>query len=123
VSDLAAALAFYRDRLGHALVWRTATAAGLRLPDSEAELVLHTDRRPPAAELLVDAVPEAVARFRDAGGTLLSGPFDVQIGKCAVVRDPWGNALVLLDLSRGLLRTDADGNVLDADGNVLEGGG
>jgi catechol 2,3-dioxygenase-like lactoylglutathione lyase family enzyme len=40
--DLDAALAFYRDRLGHELIWRTDIAAGLRLPDSNAELVLQT---------------------------------------------------------------------------------
>jgi catechol 2,3-dioxygenase-like lactoylglutathione lyase family enzyme len=116
VSDLAAALAFYRDRLGHPLVWRTPSAAGLRLPESDAELVLHTEPRPAAAELLVEAVSDAVSRFLNAGGTLVSGPFDIQVGKCAVVRDPWGNALVLLDLSKGLLRTDADGNVLEGGG-------
>ena len=41
VGDLDEALAFYRDRLGHELIWRSETAAGLRLPESEAELVLH----------------------------------------------------------------------------------
>lgn len=116
VSDLAAALAFYRDQLGHPLIWRTSTAAGLRLPESEAELVLHTEPRPAAAELLVEAVADAVSRFRNAGGTLVWGPFDIQIGKCAVVCDPWGNQLVLLDLSKGSLRTDADGNVLERAG-------
>lgn len=40
VPDLGAGLAFYRDRLGHQLIWRTAHAAGLRLPDSDAALVL-----------------------------------------------------------------------------------
>jgi catechol 2,3-dioxygenase-like lactoylglutathione lyase family enzyme len=44
VPDLEAALVFYRDRLGHELVWRTATAAGLRLPDSDAEIVIQTER-------------------------------------------------------------------------------
>ncbi len=113
VGDLAEALAFYRDQLGHALVWRTSSAAGLRLPESEAELVLHTEARPAATELLVEAVPEAVSRFRSAGGTLVAGPFDIQIGRCAVVCDPWGNHLVLLDMSKGPLRTDPQGNVLE----------
>jgi len=36
VPDLDAGLAFYRDQLGHDLIWRT-TAAGLRLPDSNAD--------------------------------------------------------------------------------------
>ena len=113
VRDLGEAVSFYRDRLGHELIWRTGTAAGLRLPETDAELVLHTEAtRPPAAELLVTAVPEAVARFTAAGGTLAFGPFDIQIGRCAVVQDPWGNHLVLLDMSKGALHTDADGNVI-----------
>jgi catechol 2,3-dioxygenase-like lactoylglutathione lyase family enzyme len=41
VADLDAALAFYCDGLGHELIWRDDSAAGLRLPDSDAELVLH----------------------------------------------------------------------------------
>jgi predicted enzyme related to lactoylglutathione lyase len=113
VPDLDEALAFYRDCLGHQLIWRTASAVGLRLPESEAELVLHTDeRRPLAAELRVDAVPDAVARFRGAGGSLVAGPFEIQIGRCAVVADPFGNSLVLLDASKGRLRTDAKGSVV-----------
>ena len=42
VAELAAALTFYCSRLGHELIWRDDSAAGLRLPDSDAELVLHT---------------------------------------------------------------------------------
>jgi len=112
VRDLREALVFYRDRLGHELVWRTSSAAGLRLPDSDTELVLHTEGRPAAAELLVEAVPHAISRVQEAGGSLISGPFEIQIGKCAVVSDPWGNHLVLLDMSKGLLQTDGHGNVL-----------
>ena len=112
VADLDAALAFYRDQLGHSLRWRSPTAVGLGLPESDAELVLHTESRPAATELLVDSVPAAVDRFTSAGGSLLHGPFDIQIGQCAVVQDPWGNALVLLDMTKGPLRTDADGNVV-----------
>ena len=112
VRDLDEALAFYRDRLGHALIWRSETAVGLRLPDCDAELVLHTEQRPAAAELKVDAVPDAVARFRSAGGTLVAGPFEIQIGQCAVVADPFGNHLVLLDMSKGRLQTDAEGRVV-----------
>ncbi len=35
VPDLDIGLAFYRDRLGHELVWRSETAAGLRMPDTD----------------------------------------------------------------------------------------
>jgi len=112
VADLDAALAFYRDGLGHELIWRDETAAGLRLPDTDAELVLHTDPRPMETDLLVASVPAAVRRFVEAGGKLVAGPFEIRIGLCAVIEDPWQNRLVILDASKGSLRTDAEGNVI-----------
>jgi predicted enzyme related to lactoylglutathione lyase len=54
-------------------------------------------------DLLVDDVERAVERFVVAGGTLVSGPFETEIGRCAVVADPWRNTLVLLDMSQGSL--------------------
>jgi predicted enzyme related to lactoylglutathione lyase len=112
VADLDAALAFYRDGLGHELIWRDESAAGLRLPDSDAELVLHTEERPIETDLLVASVPAAIGRFVDAGGTVIAGPFEIRIGLCAVLEDPWQNRLVILDSSKGPLRTDAEGNVI-----------
>ena len=112
VPDLEAGLAFYRGQLGHELIWRTGTAAGLRLPESEAELVLQTEEQRQEVDLLVDSADEAAARFEQAGGKVVVPPFDIQIGRCVVLEDPWGNPLVLLDISKGLLKTDADGNVI-----------
>lgn len=113
VADLEAALAFYGGQLGHELVWRTAKAAGLRLPGSNAELVLHTDDRRMETDLAVDSVPEALARFRSAGGRVLAGPFEIAIGLCAVVADPWNNVLVILDTSKGTLRVDENKRVVE----------
>ncbi len=115
VPDLEAGLAFYRDRLGHELIWRTETAAGLRLPDSEAEIVIQTERQEPETDLLVKSADEAARSIEQAGGKIIVPPFDIQIGRCVVVQDPWGNTLVLLDASKGMLQTDADGNVI---GNI-----
>ncbi len=112
VPDLETALEFYRDRLGHALIWRSETAAGLRLSGSNAELVLQTERREMETDLMVESVEAAVRRFVAAGGRLLQGPFDIQIGRCAVVADPFRNVLVMLDASKGLLRTNAVGRVI-----------
>jgi catechol 2,3-dioxygenase-like lactoylglutathione lyase family enzyme len=112
VPDLEAGLAFYRDRLGHALIWRTADAVGLRLPETDAELVLHTEEHELEVDLLVDSADDAAARFIAAGGGVVVPPFDIPIGRCVVVRDPWDTALVLLDTSKGLFRTDLDGNVM-----------
>jgi catechol 2,3-dioxygenase-like lactoylglutathione lyase family enzyme len=62
VADLDGALVFYRDGLGHELIWRHDSAAGLRLPDSDAELVLHTDERLIETDLSVASVPAAISR-------------------------------------------------------------
>src|SRR5215212_6007981 len=112
VPTLEEGLAFYRDRLGHELIWRTETAAGLRLPESDAELVLQTEDQRQEVDLLVDSADESAKHIEQAGGKIIVPAFDIQIGRCVVVEDPWGNPLVLLDTSKGLLETDADGNVI-----------
>ena len=112
VPDLEAGLFFYRDRLGHALIWRTETAAGLRLPESEAELVIQTEDQRQEVDLLVDSADAAAQFIEQAGGKVIVPPFDIQIGRCVVVEDPWGNPLVLLDASKGFLDTDKNGNVI-----------
>ena len=111
VDNLEAGLAFYRDRLGHELIWRTETAAGLRLPESNAELVIQTEDQRQEVDFLVDSADEAAKFVQQAGGKVIVPPFDIQIGRCVVLEDPWGNPLVLLDTSKGLLKTDGDGNV------------
>src|SRR4029078_3288991 len=112
VPNLDAGLAFYRDQLGHQLVLRTKRAAGLRLPDTDAEIVLQIERPGIEINLLVDSVDAAVARIVAAGGTVVVPPFEIQIGRCVVVQDPWGTNLILLDTSKGLLATDAAGNII-----------
>ena len=112
VPDLDAGLAFYRDRLGHELIWRTKTAAGLRMPDSDAEIVLQTEREEMEVDLLVAGADAAATAIVEAGGRVVVEPFDIQIGRCVVVEDAWGNRLVLLDMSKGRLATDTNGNVV-----------
>jgi predicted enzyme related to lactoylglutathione lyase len=112
VPDLEAGLAFYRDRLGHALIWRTATAAGLRLAESDAEIVIQTERPLLEANLTVASADAAAEAIAAAGGRVGVPPFDIRIGRCTVVEDPWGNRLVLLDTSKGLLVTDEHGTVV-----------
>lgn len=112
VSDLDAGLAFYRDRLGHELIWRTEEQVGLCMPNSEAEIVLHTEQQEPEIDLEVNSADAAAAWFEEIGGRVVVPPFDIQIGRCVVVEDPWGNQLVLLDASKGPLATDDEGNVV-----------
>jgi lactoylglutathione lyase len=111
VPDLDAGIAFYCGQLGHELKWRAEKSAGLGLPESDTEIVLQTERQGLEVDMLVDSADEAVIRFERSGGKIIVPPFDIQIGRCAVVQDPWQNQFVLLDISKGLLTTDDQKNV------------
>jgi predicted enzyme related to lactoylglutathione lyase len=112
VPDIDAGLRFYRDSLGHSLLWRNDAVgqAGLALPESATELVLTT-RQGLEPNWLVESVDTAAAAVQRAGGRILSGPLDIPVGRLVVVADPFENVLVLLDLSAGSYRTAADGTV------------
>ena len=113
VPDLDEALSFYRDKLGHELLWRNETSAGLAFAESGTmpELVLHTDPWPIAAAIKVECVLEALEQFVSSGGAVVEPASDTIIGRLAVVSDPWNNHLVLLDASKGQLQTDRKRNV------------
>ena len=81
------------------------------MPESDAELVLQTEEQRQEVDLLVDSADEAAKWVEEAGGKVIVPPFEIQIGRCVVLEDPWGNPLVLLDMSKGPLKTDTDGNV------------
>lgn len=121
--DLEEGLAFYRDRLGHDLLWRTQTGAGLRMPETDAEIVLQTERDAFEIDLLVSSADAAAEAIVAAGGSVVVPPFDIQIGRCVVVRDPWNNQLVLLDMSKGPLQTNAHGTVISPTGDQIPGQG
>lgn len=112
VPDLDAGLQFYRDRLGHELLWRNDDLgqAALRCPESATEIVLST-RLPPEPNWLVQSVDQAIEVITAAGGQLLGGPTAIPVGRVATVSDPFGNRLVLVDLSAGRYTTDQHGQV------------
>ena len=113
VPDLDEGLRFYRDQLGHQLLWRNDAIgqAGLVLPDSATEIVLTTNLEY-APSWRVTALEEALDRITASGGRVVDGPTDIPVGRLAVVADPFGNRLVLLDLSRGRYLTNADQEVV-----------
>ena len=112
VHDLESGIRFYGDVLGHKLKWRTQNSAGFQMADSDSEIVIQTSRREQETDLLVESVDSDVKLLEDAGSKVRKRPFDIQVGRCAVVDDPWENRLVLIDLSKGILVTDSDGNVV-----------
>ena len=101
VPDLDEGLRFYRDSLGHELLWRNdiARQAGLRLPDSDTEIGADRPWLYEPAWLAPSAQQAAVA-ISHAGGRVVEEPRDIPVGVVVVVEDPFGNRLVLLDLSR-----------------------
>jgi predicted enzyme related to lactoylglutathione lyase len=116
VPELDVGLAFYRDRLGHELIWRSDTAAGLRLADSDTELVLQIQRPQPEVDFLVDSVDRAASQFISAGGTVLVESFDIPVGRVAVVADPFGNPLTILELTRAATSPTPTANVTGISG-------
>ncbi|WP_454048947.1 L-rhamnose mutarotase [Cellulomonas sp. Marseille-Q8402] len=112
VPDLDAGIACYVGALGHRLLWRDDARgqAGLGLREGGTELVLTTGLRY-EPDWLVDDVAAAAERFAAAGGRLVEPPRDLPVGRVAVVADPFGNRLVLVELSRGRYTTDGEGRV------------
>jgi predicted enzyme related to lactoylglutathione lyase len=112
VPDIDTGIGFYVDVLGHRVKWRNDTIgqAGLELPDGDSEIVLTTEHGY-EPNWLVESVDDAVEVFRSNGGQVVAEPFDIPVGRLGVVLDPFGNALVLLDLSKGTYITDETGDV------------
>jgi catechol 2,3-dioxygenase-like lactoylglutathione lyase family enzyme len=112
VPDLDQGLRFYRDALGHRLRWRhdEIGQAALAVPGSGTEIVLSTELDY-APNWLVDSAPAAARAIEAAGGRTVAGPFEIPVGQVMVAADPFGNELILVDLSKGQYTTGPDGQV------------
>jgi lactoylglutathione lyase len=103
VDDLEAASRFYGRMLGLRSLWRDEVSIGMGLPETDAEVVLHTMELPPewGVHYLVDSVAASVSSWREAGCVVRRQPFEIAVGWCAVLEDPFGNPVCILDLSKG----------------------
>lgn len=104
VDDVASAEKFYSDVFGLKPLWREAGTVGMGMPETDAEIVLHNNPDIPnkvEVHYLVDDVVAAVKSYGEKGCRVLVAPFEVLIGKCAVIEDPFGTAICLLDLTSG----------------------
>ena len=103
VPDLDAGARFYEETCGLRRLWSDALSVGLAMSETDAEIVVHTMDLPPdrSVHYLVDDVPAAVAELVGRGCQVDEAPFEIPIGRCAVLTDPFGNALCVLDLSSG----------------------
>ena len=104
VEDVDAAIAFYRDVMGLTPIWRAGNMAGLDFPETPGtEVVVHSEPHIPKLDVnyKVDDVLTAVQQLQAAGCTIVAGPFPIAIGNCAVVLDPFGHSLTLVDMTKG----------------------
>ena len=112
VYDLDDGIKYYCDFMGLKLLWRADTSVGLGMENDIAEIVLQTDRKKMNVDFKVDSVVDSIEKIINSGGKIIYGPFDIPIGKCAVIRDKWDNEYVILDMSKGKYVTDEQGNVI-----------
>ena len=104
VDDVSSAEKFYADVFGLKPLWRDGNAVGMAMPETDAEVVLHNNPSIPnkvEVHYLVDDVVAAVESYAEKGCRILEPPFDVLIGKCAVIQDPFGTTICILDLGSG----------------------
>jgi lactoylglutathione lyase len=105
VEDVDVSAAYYVKVFGLRPKWSGEGAVGLAFPETDAEIVLHRETTIPLSvevHYLVDDVVVAVAHYAAHGCHILKAPFDITIGKCAVIRDPFGTRLCILDITKGL---------------------
>ena len=104
VSNLEEAAKFYREVLGLKKAWRDSQNAmmGFIFPESDSEIVIHSnsDIPTPAFSFLVKDVENFCRDYRKTGNKILTEPFEVRTGKLAIVSDPDGNAIPIIDLSK-----------------------
>jgi len=104
VGNLEDARQFYERVLGLTPLWSSTHSIALGMRDCDAEIVLHDDPQIPRecnVHYLVGDVKKASATLSSAGCSVVVAPFEVRIGMCAVLRDPFENLLNLIDLSKG----------------------
>ena len=104
VENIEAAASYYAGVFGLHPRWSGDGSIGLAFQETDAEIVLHCDPNIPSSVevcYLVDDVLAAVADYAAQGCQVLVTPFDITIGKCAVIRDPFGTRLCILDMTKG----------------------
>jgi predicted enzyme related to lactoylglutathione lyase len=103
VDDLEIAAEFYSRVFGLRRLWHDESSIGMGMPETDAEVVLHTMNLPRerSVHYLVDDVLATVLTYQQQGCIVREPPFDVAVGKCAVLEDLFGNVLCILDMSNG----------------------
>jgi catechol 2,3-dioxygenase-like lactoylglutathione lyase family enzyme len=109
VAALPGAVHYYRDVLGLKLLHQDRQSANFQLADGSTEIVLRADPDIPAEEIyyLVDDVRDLYARREQLQLKFVHAPRQTARGFRAVVKDPFGNILMLLDRTTAAAAGDA----------------
>ena len=112
VSDLEKTAEFYVDVMGLKRGWTDLEnqMIGLIFPGNDTELVLHCDESlpDPNVSYQVDDVERFVKDYKAKGYMVLVEPFDIRCGKCAILEDPEGHSIEVMDITKfGKPRYDA----------------
>ena len=99
IPSLPAAVRYYTQVLGLQLLKEDHRLASLKFPDSDTELILHTDPDLPAEATYyrVDDVRDFYARRAELKMAFVSPPSQASRGWRATVKDPFGNVLLIID--------------------------
>lgn len=112
IQNIQQGIEYYCNSLGLRVIWKSDSAVGLGMSEGITEIVIQNERNTQEIDIKVDSVTDAIIEIERAGGQIIYGPFDIKIGKCAVVRDPWNNQYVILDTTKGTFITDNEGNII-----------
>ncbi len=104
VKDLKTAGKFYAEVLGLKKVWEDEKSQmiAFMLTDSNSEIVIHTNTSIPDGDYSysVENVEQFVKDFKAKGYRVALEPIDVRPGKYAVLLDPDGNKIPIIDLTK-----------------------
>ncbi|KAA0206131.1 VOC family protein [Candidatus Uhrbacteria bacterium] len=104
VSDLRRAEAFYTKALGLKKVWEDEDAKmiGFAFEKSDSEIVVHVNPELPKFDYsyLVENVERFCKDFQQSGFHVILQPIEVRSGKYAIVADPDGNEIPIIDLTK-----------------------
>lgn len=113
VDDVYEAAEFYEKVLGLKRGWTDDEnkMIGLLFPGNDTEIVLHMNKylpNPNVSFQVVD-VMDFVSEYKAKGYKVLVEPFDIRCGMCAILQDPYGNGLEIMDITKfgGTPRFDA----------------
>jgi len=104
VTDLDASARFYEEAMGLRRAWTDAEnqMVGFLFPGNDSELVIYTcpELPGPPYSFSVEDVAEFCRKYGEQGYAVLTEPFEVRCGMYAVLADPDGNRINIIDLKK-----------------------